>query len=214
MKYFQKTIQVIFGLLLLGAAPQFSWAEEKASDSFAFIGGNFSTIKDYNYQDKSRLGLGIDGLYLKKVWGGLALGAKADVTFGFGTSDDLGFNNGSRSFAGERKESLTFYSASLVLGGIAEMDNGGRLAYFAGPTIGNRSGDYDITWEPDAASEGLTSFKRSDSDTLYGLTAGAYYKFPGSGWTVGLNATGFFVQDSYSETDFGHRIGLSGGYTF
>ncbi|WP_417316837.1 hypothetical protein [Emcibacter sp.] len=104
-------------LLLLPLTPA---GAAEGSDSFAFVGGNIATIRDYNYQDKSRFGVGADALYLKKVWGGLSLGVNATVTFGLETSEEISFNNGSRVFTGEQKGSLTLYTVSLVLGGISE----------------------------------------------------------------------------------------------
>ncbi|MFC7048334.1 outer membrane beta-barrel protein [Emcibacter nanhaiensis] len=208
------TAVTILPLLLAASLATGARADDGRADSFAFVGGSLATFKDDSYGDNSHFGFGADALYLKKVWGGLSLGVNANVTFGLEKSNDLAFNNGTRNFSGEAKETLTVYTVSLVLGGISEFDSGGRLAYFAGPTIGGRSGDYDVSWEPDAAAEGLTSHSSSDSDTLYGLTAGAYYKFPGSGWTVGVNASGYFVADEYDDYVFSHRLGLSVGYSF
>ncbi|WP_321394937.1 outer membrane beta-barrel protein [Emcibacter sp.] len=201
-------------VLLAAASLSHAQAEESPSDSFAFIGGNLAYIQDENYRDKNHFGLGVDALYLKKVWGGLSLGVNANATFGLASSKDLSETFSGETFTGERRETLSFYTVSLVVGGISEHDNGGRLAYFIGPMIGSRSGSYEVTWDQDTGAEGPVNYKTSDNETAFGLTAGAYYKFPGSGWTLGLNASGYFLSDEYSEVIFSNKVSLSAGYTF
>ena len=181
--------------------------------SFTYVGGTLS-YNDRNSTQKGNFGLGVDTLYLRKVWGGFSLGINANFTFGLPTSAGIIINTPTKDFTGKSTNSLHSYNVSLVLGGISEHKDGGRLAYFIGPMIGGSTVNYKTTWDEQSALDGITNYKGSENSTKAGLTAGIYYKLPNSGWTAGVNANVYIGSRYYSEFDAGTTVSLSLGYSF
>ena len=185
---------------------------QKPQKSFTYVGGTM--VREQIANSRGAFGLGVDALYLRKVWGGFSIGLNANYTFGLPSSEDLNFNPAGQTFTGKTTESSNTYTVSLVVGGISEFENSGRLAYFIGPMIGRRSSNYKTAWDIESVEYGVINSEHSSHLNIAGLTAGIYYKFPGVGWTVGLNANANLGSRHYNEVDFGSKVSLSLGYTF
>ncbi|MCF8473829.1 MAG: hypothetical protein K9G26_03955 [Emcibacter sp.] len=183
---------------------------QATNKSFAYIGGTAST--SLNSQNSSKFGLGIDALYMRKIWGGFAVGINMNYTFGLASTKDL--YSGLADITGKSKHTSNMYSAAIVLGGISDHDNGGRLAYFIGPMIGRRDINSQYTWDETSQEFGIFNSKNSSHINLIGLTAGTYYKLPNTGWTAGINANVNLGSKSYDEFEANSQISLTIGYTF
>lgn len=182
---------------------------QESKNSLVYVGGmaGYSTV---NGTMENQLGLGGDVLFMEKVWGNVALGLNGNFTFGISRNIAKSAikTDGSLEIAtGNEKQTLNNYNLSAVIGGIADHQNGGRLAYFIGPSIWGTTQKFVTIWD-EAPSSGVQTAEWNNNNFGYGVAAGAYYQLPKSHWTIGLNGFANVTESG------GGKVAFSVGYAF
>ncbi|MCC3859683.1 porin family protein [Pseudemcibacter aquimaris] len=206
-----KTIFSFFIVLMFSVTQSFAQENNK---NFVFLGGTTS-IYD---QHTSNLTLGVEGVYMRKIWRGLAIGAGANIDFGLPSVSGSGsvdaFDNGTvthPAYDYENKRSFQKYSISALVGGVFDHSNGSRTALLVGPEYGKI--DFKTNFNQTFADGSSNKSSNSRDEDHFSLRAGVYHQFKDSQWIVGLNARYGFLSD-FSDVDHYMQVGLSAGYAF
>lgn len=205
----KKTIFSLFTIFILSITQSFAQEDKK---DFLFLGGTFGVNDQYN----TNVTLGAEGVYMRKVWRGLAIGGGANIDFGLPSKASTGTYKGSMLNPGYEYESIKSfnrYGLSLLIGGLFEHRSGGRTAFIFGPEYGK--GDYSTKTkrtylDSNIANDSITD---KDEEEHFMLRAGVYHTFKNTNWTVGLNAR-YGIATSGSDLGRNTQVGVSVGYAF
>lgn len=169
---------------------------QETENSFTYLGGmaSFTGSGGY-YAERSQTSAGIEGLYLKKVWGRFALGINASYSIALPKNESghqaaQTVNTGViPAYDWTRKENSQNLTLSLLTGFIIDHDTGSRTALTFGPTIGvaysSRKGTFDLGGQPLPANVFIDDFDNKRDNSSLGLSLGAYHQLANSRWTFG-----------------------------
>jgi len=209
-------------LSILLTIPTLASAQQADKKDFLFLGGNVGfTTPGGHHDDKSKIIAGVEGVYMKKVWGKFSLGA--GLSYGLGLPSKEKFSspelNGIPAHDIETSRWNNDLTLSLLAGTILENNNGSRTVIIFGPTVGQSF--TKVTTKRDflgaeltGGLESLRLNKYTDNDTYVGGRLGLYYQAAKSNWTYGVNGIYAISSNGTGGTDNYLSAKISVGYAF
>lgn len=213
--------KIIFSIVTIILTSHTVSVAQEEDKNFLFLG---ATAGANDYVD-SNATVGVEGLYMRKVWGAFAVGGGANYNFGIPNSGNE-YERGSYEFNGitypkslsERTDFFHGYGVSLLLGAVFDHKSGARTAIIFGPQYGeiSKTEKFTLTYIGDNLADQFSDpriDKFTDREEHLSLRLGAYHKIKNSNWTIGVNINYGAISQNSDVGGFTH-IKASVGYTF